>query len=62
VIGIDLTEVSIDGSQQRSPAKATEPGKALLTGERSAGSGRSRPTPTAFRLAGRSTERTATTQ
>jgi transposase len=61
VIGLDLSEVSIDGSLHKAPAVAKGPGKALLTGASSAGSGRSRPMPTASRSGGRLTVRTATT-
>ena len=61
IVGLDLTEVSIDGSLHKAPTVARAPGRTRPTGPNSAGSGPSAWTCTACRSAGRSMERTAMT-
>ncbi len=61
IIGLDLTEVAIDGSLHKAPYGGEGTGPNPLTGANWAGSGRSRWTVTASRSAGRSDGATATT-
>ena len=61
IIGLDLSEVSIDGSVHKAPYGDEGTGKNPTDRANSAGSGRSESTVTACHSAGRSTERTATT-
>jgi transposase len=61
VVGLDLTEVELDGSQHKSPAGGREPARTRRIGPSSAGSGRCSPTETAFHCRGRPAAPTATT-
>ena len=61
IIGLDLSEVAVDGRQHKAPSVAKGPARTPLTGANAAGSGRSPPTATGSRSAGRSTAPTATT-
>jgi hypothetical protein len=61
IIGLDLSEVAVDGSQHKAPSVVKGPAPTQLIGANAAGSGRSPPTATASRSAGRSRQPTATT-
>ena len=61
IIGLDLSEVAIDGSLHKAPCGGEGTGPTPLTGQNSAGSGRSPPMPTASPSGGPSTAPTATT-
>ena len=62
IIGLDLSEVAVDGSLHKGrPAAATAPARTPPTGPRPAGSGRSPPTASASRWAGPPTAPTGTT-
>jgi transposase len=61
IIGLDLSEVSVDGSLHKAPCGGKGTGRNPTTAASSAGSGRSPPTATASRSAGPSTAPTATT-
>ena len=61
ILGLDLSNVSIDGSLHKAPCGGEGTGKNPLTGPNSAGNGHLQSTPTASRSAGPSTEPTATT-
>ncbi len=52
VIGLDLSDVTVDGSLHKAPVAARAPGPTRPIGARPAGSGRSPPMPTACRSAG----------
>jgi transposase len=60
IIGLDLTEVALDGSLHKAPYGGEGTGRNPLIVGRWAGSGRSRSTATACRSAGRSTVTTLT--
>ncbi len=62
VIGLDLSEVAIDGSLHKGPVAARGQDRAQSIGEKPTGSGRSPPIASASRSAGRQTGRTATTR
>jgi len=62
VIGLDLSEVAIDGSLHKAPCGGEGRDRALSIGERPAGSGRSPRIASASRSAGQQTGRTATTR
>ena len=61
IIGLDLSDVAVDGPSTKHPSVAKAPARTPLTGANAAGSGRSPPTATASRSAGRSPVPTATT-
>src|SRR5664280_3259516 len=61
IIGLDLSEVAVDGSLHKAPCGEKEPAPTPQTGPRSAGSGPSPPTCSGSRSAGLSTAPTATT-
>ena len=61
IIGLDLSDVAVDGSLHKAPFGGEGTGPSPLTGANAAGSGRSPPTATASRSAGRSPAPTATT-
>ncbi len=61
VIGLDLSEVSVDGSQHKAPCGGKEPGKTPATGPNPGGNGPSPQTATASRSVGPQTAPTATT-
>jgi Putative transposase of IS4/5 family (DUF4096) len=61
IIGLDLSEVAVDGSQHKAPFGGEGPVPTLLIGANAAGSSRSPPTATGSRSAGRSPAPTATT-
>jgi transposase len=62
VIGLDLSEVAVDGSLHKSPAGGEGTGKNPTDRAKPGGSGRSSPTPRASPSAGPSTVPTATTR
>jgi transposase len=62
VIGLDLSDVAVDGSQHKAPQVVRERARTRRTGPSSAGNGRCSPTPTASRSDGRSMVPTATTR
>ena len=55
IIGLDLSDVAVDGSLHKALVGAREPARTRRIEESSDGSGRSSPTATASRSAGRST-------
>ena len=61
IIGLDLADVAVDGSQHKAPSVVKGPARTLSIGANAAGSGRSPPIATGSRSAGRSRPPTATT-
>ena len=61
IIGLDLSEVAVDGSLHKAPYGGESTGPTPVTGANSAGNGPPRSNATASRSAGQSTAPTATT-
>ena len=62
IIGLDLSDVAVDGCLHKAPAGGRGPVRTRPTAASSDGSGRSSPTSTGSRSGGRSTEPTASTR
>ena len=61
IVGLDLSEVSVDGSQHKAPSGGEGTGKTPATGPNQAGSGPSQPMPTVSRWVGPQMGPTVTT-